>query len=83
MLGDDAAVAAARTHFAAAPGVASAEVVGDGLVEIGFAGDDEAAAALLAGAVGAGVRVASFAHAASDLEELFLQVTGDRPAEVA
>jgi len=83
VVGDHEALDAARAHFAAAPGVASAAVVGDGLVEIGFAGDDEAAAALLAGAVRAGVRIASFAHAASDLEELFLQVTGERPAEVA
>ncbi len=83
VLGDAAEVEAARAHFAVAPGVASAEPAGDGLVEIGFTGDDEAAAALLAGAVRAGVRVASFAHAASDLEELFLQVTGDRPAVVA
>jgi ABC-2 type transport system ATP-binding protein len=83
VLGDAADVEVARAHFAAAPGVVSAEPAGDGQLEIGFAGDDEAAAALLAGAVRAGVRVASFAHAASDLEELFLQVTGDRPAEVA
>jgi hypothetical protein len=58
-------------------------LVGEGLVEIGFTGDDEAAARLLAGAVAAGIRVASFARAASDLEELFLQVTGDSAAEVA
>ena len=35
--------------------------------------------ALLAHAVGAGLRVASFARAASDLEELFLQVTAPDP----
>jgi ABC-2 type transport system ATP-binding protein len=83
VLGDAAEVEAARAHFAEAPGVVSAEPAGDGLVEVGFTGDDEAAAALLARAVRAGVRVTSFAHAASDLEELFLQVTGDRPAVVA
>ncbi len=82
VLGDAGEVEAARAHFAAAPGVASAEPAGDGLIAIGFTGDDEAAAALLAGAVRAGVRVASFAHAASDLEELFLQVTGDGRPEV-
>lgn len=83
ILGDADEVTAARGHFAAAAGVVSAEVVGDGLVELGFSGDDDGAAALLAGAVGAGVRVVSFAHAASDLEELFLQVTGDHAVEVA
>jgi ABC-2 type transport system ATP-binding protein len=83
VLGDDAAVAAARDHLAADPAVVAAEIVGEGLVEVGFAGDDETAARLLAGAVSAGVRVASFARAASDLEELFLQVTGDTAAEVA
>jgi ABC-2 type transport system ATP-binding protein len=83
VLGDTAAVAAARDHLAGEPSVAAAEVVGEGLVEIGFTGDDEAAARLLAGALAAGIRVASFARAASDLEELFLQVTGDSAAEVA
>jgi len=38
--------------------------------------------AAMAKAVAAGVRVVSFARAASDLEELFLQVTGAPPAEV-
>jgi hypothetical protein len=33
--------------------------------------------------VAAGIRVVSFARAASDLEELFLQVTGETAAEVA
>ncbi len=83
VLGDADAVAAARDHLAADPAVAAAEVVGEGLVEVGFTGGDEAAAGLLAGAIGAGVRVVSFARAASDLEELFLQVTGVAPEEVA
>jgi len=83
VLGDDDVVVAAREHFAADPEVAAAEVVAQGLVELGFTGDDEAAAELLARAVSAGFRITSFAHAASDLEELFLQVTGDAPAEVA
>jgi ABC-2 type transport system ATP-binding protein len=75
VLGDDEAIAAARSHFSADPRVASATVLDDGVVELGFRGDDEAAAELLAAAIGAGLRVASFARAASDLEELFLQVT--------
>ncbi len=83
VLGDAAAVAAARDHLAGDPDVAAAEVVGEGLIEVGFTGDDEAAARLLAGAVAAGIRVVAFARAVSDLEELFLQVTGDARAEVA
>ena len=76
-------VAAARDHLAGDPSVAAAEIAGEGLLEIGFTGDDEAAARLLADAVAAGIRIVSFARAASDLEELFLQVTGDTAAEVA
>ena len=53
----------------------TADLLADGTVEIGFHGDDDGSARLLAHAVGAGLRVASFARAASDLEELFLQVT--------
>jgi ABC-2 type transport system ATP-binding protein len=65
----------ARAHFAADARVASAAILDDGQIELGFRGDDEAAAQLLAGAIAAGIRVTSFARAASDLEELFLQVT--------
>jgi ABC-2 type transport system ATP-binding protein len=75
----------ALAHFAKDPRVASAEILADGQIELGFRGDDEAAAQLLAGAIAGGIRVTSFARAASDLEELFLQVTsaaGQR-AEVA
>ena len=66
---------AARAWFAGAADVAAADLLPDGLIEIGFHGDDDRAARLLAGAVGADLRVVSFARAASDLEELFLQVT--------
>jgi ABC-2 type transport system ATP-binding protein len=83
VLGDEAAVAAARDHLAGDPSVAAAEVVRDGLVEIGFRGDDEGAARLLAGAVAAGIRISSFARSAGDLEELFLQATGEPSREVA
>ena len=65
----------ARDHFAADPRVASATILDDGQIELGFRGDDEASAQLLAAAVAAGIRITSFARAASDLEELFLQVT--------
>jgi ABC-2 type transport system ATP-binding protein len=74
---------AARDHFAADPRVASATVGDDGQIELGFRGDDDAASTLLASAIQAGIRIASFARAASDLEELFLQVTAAaaNPAE--
>jgi ABC-2 type transport system ATP-binding protein len=85
VLGTDSALAAARDHFAADPRVASAAVLDSRVIEIGFRGDDEEAAQLLAGAVSAGIRVSSFARAASDLEELFLQMTASAgtQAEVA
>ena len=47
----------------------------DGTIELGFRGDDAASARLLAQSVAAGMPIVSFARAASDLEELFLQVT--------
>ncbi|HEY6058747.1 MAG TPA: ABC transporter ATP-binding protein [Candidatus Limnocylindrales bacterium] len=83
VLGDEEA---ARAWFADAQQVASARLDDAGLVELGFGGDDEAAARLLATAIAAGIRVVSFSRAASDLEELFLQVTAApdaMPAAVA
>ena len=71
--GDD--LVAARAWFASQPDVASADILEDGTIELGFRGDDEASAALLAAAIAHGLRVVTFARAASDLEELFLQVT--------
>ena len=47
----------------------------------GVNGDDAESADLLARAIGGGIRVASFARAASDLEELFLQVTSGNARE--
>ena len=81
--GDD--LVAARDRFAAQPDVASATILPDGTLELGFRGDDAASARLLADAVAAGLPIASFSRAASDLEELFLQVTaGDQlPVEAA
>jgi ABC-2 type transport system ATP-binding protein len=81
VLGGPESVAAARDHFGADARVASATVTAEDVVELGFRGGDDEAAELLAAAIGAGVRIASFARAASDLEELFLQVTaaGDEP----
>jgi ABC-2 type transport system ATP-binding protein len=75
VLGDGEAIEGARDFFAAEPRVASVAILDDGQIELGFRGDDAESADLLARTVGAGIRVASFARAASDLEELFLQVT--------
>jgi ABC-2 type transport system ATP-binding protein len=85
LLLDEARLVAARERFAADADVASATVLADGTIELAFRGDDAAAARLLADTVAAGLPVASFARAASDLEELFLQVTGqdDRTGEAA
>jgi ABC-2 type transport system ATP-binding protein len=81
VLGDSEALEGARGYFAAQPLVASAAILDDGTIEIGFRGDDEATARLLAGAVSTGLPIISFARAASDLEELFLQITArDEPA---
>ena len=60
----------------------TADLLADGTIEIGFHGDDEGIARLLAHAIGADLRIASFARAASDLEELFLQVTAPDPVPV-
>ena len=75
VLGDMAVLELARDYFASQPLVASAGLLDDGTIEIGFRGDDDASAALLSTAIAAGIRVASFGRAASDLEELFLQIT--------
>jgi ABC-2 type transport system ATP-binding protein len=79
------ALEAARTWFAGRPDVASSAILPDGTIELGFRGDEAGTAALLRAAVGANIAIASFSRAASDLEELFLQVTGldepDAPAD--
>ena len=49
-------------------------------MELGFRGDEAGAAAVLRAAIAADIPIATFSRAASDLEELFLQVTGqDEP----
>jgi len=75
VLGTDQEVTRAEGHFAAQPHVVTVVRRAEGTLELGLRGDEDAAAAVLAGAVGAGVRLASFAPAASDLEELFMQIT--------
>jgi ABC-2 type transport system ATP-binding protein len=74
VLGDEAEVHAARAWFEGREDVASA-AIDAGQIEIGFRGDEGGAAALLAAAVRAKIRVASYSPAATDLQELFLQVT--------
>ena len=84
LLADDAGYETARSWFAEQPFVASAALNPDGTIEIGFRGDDQATSRLLVAAVTAGLPVMTFARAASDLEELFLQVTAQgRPEAVA
>ena len=85
LLLDGDALVAARDRFAADPDVASATVLDDGTIELGFRGDDAASARLLANSIAAGMPIVSFARAASDLEELFLQVTARdvQPIEAA
>jgi ABC-2 type transport system ATP-binding protein len=80
LLGDATDLEAARDRFEADADVASATILDDGTIEIGFRGDDAASARLLAETVRAGLPVVSFARAASDLEELFLQVTAPERA---
>jgi ABC-2 type transport system ATP-binding protein len=82
LLLDGDELAAARDRFAAQADVTSATILVDGTLELGFRGDDAASARLLADSVASGLPVASFARAASDLEELFLQVTADKPVPV-
>ena len=77
------ALEAARERLAADADVASAVVLEDGTIELGFRGDDEATARLLASSVASGMPVVSFSRAASDLEELFLQVTSPDQEPVA
>jgi ABC-2 type transport system ATP-binding protein len=74
VLGDEAGVEVARAWFAQQPDVASASLDA-GLIEIGFRGDEAGAAELLAHAIRADIHVASYSPAATDLQELFLQVT--------
>ena len=81
LLADDAGYETARSWFAEQPFVASATLNPDGTIEIGFRGDDQATSRLLVAAVTAGLPVMTFARAASDLEELFLQVTAQGTPE--
>jgi ABC-2 type transport system ATP-binding protein len=80
VLAEGEALEAARATLAADVDVASAQLLDDGTIEIGFRGDDAATARLLRDAVAGGMPIVTFARAASDLEELFLQVTAPADA---
>jgi ABC-2 type transport system ATP-binding protein len=83
VLGETEDVARAQGFFASQPEVASSELLTDGRIELGLVGSDASTADLLARAIRGGHRVASFAPATSDLEELFLQITArnDAPSD--
>jgi ABC-2 type transport system ATP-binding protein len=76
VLAEGDALEAARATFEADTDVTTATILHDGTIELGFRGDDAASARLLSASVAAGLPIVSFARAATDLEELFLQVTG-------
>ncbi|HLB44139.1 MAG TPA: ABC transporter ATP-binding protein [Candidatus Limnocylindrales bacterium] len=75
VLGDDARVTKAEQVFAGLPDVVSVVRRPGGMLELALRGDETTAAAVLTAAVRGGVKLTSFAPAASDLEELFLQIT--------
>ena len=76
VLAEGEALEAARATLEADADVTTATILHDGTIELGFRGDDAASARLLATSVAAGLPIVTFARAATDLEELFLQVTG-------
>jgi ABC-2 type transport system ATP-binding protein len=80
LLGGAEDARAAAALLSDRPDVASVVAEGDGSLELGLAGDDSSAAAVLAALIRAGHQVVSFAPAASDLEELFLQITDESNA---
>jgi ABC-2 type transport system ATP-binding protein len=88
VLGDDAAVMAAREWLGTDPRIADVlegTTNGDGAVRIeaSFDGPPDAQADLLRAMVDAGHRVVGFSQATSDLEEIFLKVTGHTSEEAA
>ena len=75
--GDESAPAAAAAFLAQQPEVVAVEPLDDGRLELALASDEEGSSALLFRTMSAGHRVTAFVPVASDLEELFLQITGD------
>jgi ABC-2 type transport system ATP-binding protein len=82
VLGDSAAWQASLSFFEEQPEVVSAQMLSDGRIELALPVDEESAAALLYRAMSNGHRISSFAAVASDLEELFLQITSLPDEEV-
>ena len=81
LLGDETATDAARAWLGTddriadvLPGVTSSD--GSVRIEASFDGPPDAQADLLRSMIAAGHRVVGFSHATSDLEEIFLKVTG-------
>jgi ABC-2 type transport system ATP-binding protein len=88
VLADEAEIDAAVAWLGTDPRVSSVLQATDpgtapARLEVGFDGNSEAQAALLAAMVAAGHRISGFTQATSDLEELFLQVTGQQDGEEA
>jgi len=75
VLGSDEKVGRAQEVFAGLADVVSVVRRPGGLLELALRGDENAAASVLSAAIRGGVKLTSFAPAASDLEELFLQIT--------
>jgi ABC-2 type transport system ATP-binding protein len=83
ILGGPDAVGSARKFLGAQAEVASVETLSEGRLELALIGDDDAATGVLYRAMSAGHRVVSFAPVASDLEELFLQITAPNEESAA
>ncbi len=83
ILGQSDEWSSAHDFFAAQPEVVSVTALSEGRLELALPGDEGAAAAVLYRAMSNGHRVASFTPVASDLEELFLQITGANEAPAA
>jgi ABC-type multidrug transport system ATPase subunit len=87
VLGDEAAVTAAGDWLGTDPRVGDVLPAqghnGTARLEVAFDGTDEDQATLLRAMIEAGHRVVGFAQATSDLEEIFLKVTGQVDEEAA
>jgi ABC-2 type transport system ATP-binding protein len=88
LLADEAGVTAARDWLGTDPRVGDvlhveSEVDGPVRLEVAVDGGPDAQGDLLRAMVGAGHRVIAFSPATSDLEEIFLKVTGQDEPEVA
>jgi ABC-2 type transport system ATP-binding protein len=88
VLGDDAELAAAREWLGTDHRVGDVLEVergadGHARLEVPFDGPPDAQAALLRSMIEAGHRVIGFTQATSDLEEIFLKVTGQTDGEAA